>query len=142
MLGQDFSLIGMLMPTDEAFYLTPALERLKTETEDKACASLLKLLWYTVTAESDGAIAAVAKDATRSAAVRKAAGDLVAQSLLLSTKVKGDKRAKAVAAVGVSVDATIPELKAARRKRMQGNISDESLGDLDQFTLLIRSRAR
>jgi hypothetical protein len=140
MLGQDFSVVYMLLPTDEAFYLAPALERLKTEKDEQACASLLKLIWYAATEAGDAAIQAAAQDAGRSDAVRKAAAKLASQSMIFAM-AQPELRAKYAAAVGIGVDATVAELKAARRRRMQDNISDEALADLDKFTLLIRSQA-
>ena len=141
MLGQDYSLVCMLLPTDEAFYLQPALDRLAKEKDEQACQSLLKLIWYGVTEAGDAAIQKTAEDKSRPDAVRSAAGTLSVQSMIVSMGLKGEKREQMAKDVGIGVDATVAELRAARRKRMQDSISDEALGDLDQYTLLIRSRA-
>ncbi|HTE05423.1 MAG TPA: hypothetical protein VK824_04435 [Planctomycetota bacterium] len=140
-LGQDFSLVCMLLPTDEAFWLAPALERLKSEKDGQACKSLLKLTWYAATDAGDAAIRQVAEDEARPKAVRQAAAALEVQTMTIPMKFKGDARAKVAADVKARVSDTIASLKAARRKRMQGTISDEALSDLDQYTLLIRSHA-
>jgi hypothetical protein len=140
-LGQDDSLVVMLTPIDEALWLKAALERLKTEKDATACKSLLKLIWYAATDEGDKAILDFAQDKTQPEELRMAAGQLGVQSMAIPMKYTGDERAKVAKALAVKVDSSVPDLRAARRKRMRDPISDEALGDLDQFTILIRSHA-
>jgi hypothetical protein len=140
-LGQDYSLAVMLLPLEETLWLQPALDRLKTETDEKACKALLRLVWYASTAEGDAAIQQFAVDEARPMALRQAAGLLGVQTMAIPMKSTGEERARVAAKVEAKVGASVAELRAARRKRMQDPISDEALGDLDQYTILIRSHA-
>ena len=62
-LGQDYCLIYMLLPTDQDFWLRPAIERLRAEQDVTAQKSLLLLLWYAQTSDSDKAIEEFSIDA-------------------------------------------------------------------------------
>jgi len=143
-LGQDYSLACMLLPTDEALWVKPVIDRLVVEKDEKACAALLLLLWYAATPATDEVIQRAAEDKARPDAVRKVAASLVVKTMFMSMMYQNKDRAKDRVEVarkaGVSPGATVAALKTARRKRMAGGISDEALADLDQFTLLIRSR--
>jgi hypothetical protein len=45
-LAQDYCLVYMLLPTNQGFWVQPAIERLRAETDVTAQKSLLLLLWY------------------------------------------------------------------------------------------------
>ena len=55
-LGQNYVLIYLLLPTDQDYWLQPAMDRLKTERDETAQKSLLLLLWYAQTDAADQAI--------------------------------------------------------------------------------------
>ena len=54
-LAQDYCLVYMLLPTNQDFWVQPAIERLRAETDVTAQKSLLLLLWYAQTPDSDKA---------------------------------------------------------------------------------------
>ena len=46
MLGQNYVLIYLLLPTNQDYWLQSAMDRLRTEHDETAQKSLLLLLWY------------------------------------------------------------------------------------------------
>jgi hypothetical protein len=126
-LGQDFCLITMLFPTDSANWLHRAAKRLEVETDPEAQKSLLYLLWYAQTSESDAAVAHFAKAADKPAASRDFARELAARN---------DKLLASIAPPGKAskVRQTEESIRKARVKTMS-RISDEALGEFDEQTL-------
>jgi len=57
-LGQNYSLVCMLLPTDQNFWQQPAIDRLKAEKDETAQKSVLMLLWYAQTDAAERAKAA------------------------------------------------------------------------------------
>jgi hypothetical protein len=55
-LGQNYALVYMLLPTNQDYWLRPALDRLPTEENETAQKNLILLLWYAQTEASDKAI--------------------------------------------------------------------------------------
>lgn len=124
-LAQNYLLVFMLLPTEQDFWEQPVIDRLRTERDETAQKSLILLLWYAQTDAADKAIAAFAADASRPAAVRE-----VAQQVLQSkNKISAAQRAAVTASDGAS-------LRQKRRERMKA-VSDEALSDLDDYTLTI-----
>lgn len=119
-LGQNYSLIYMLLPTDQQFWEVPAMTRLKAEKDVTAEKSLLLLLFYAQTYAADQAIGSVANDSDRADEVRAFARELSAR-----------KPGAMKSILGLGSEANVRE---QRRKRMQA-VSDEALTDLDQLTL-------
>ena len=135
-LGQDFCLIIMVFPTDSTNWLQRAVKRLDVETDAEAQKSLLHLLWYAQTSESDGAVAHFAKAAEKPAPSRDFARRLAARNDELLAR-KGNATASLKASTGRNAEASI---RKARIKTMS-RISDEALMDFDEETLkLIRIR--
>ena len=125
-LAQADCLVFMLLPTNQTFWLQPAIERLKKESDPTAQQSLLLVLWYAQTAASDKAILDFANDAAKPAASTKFANELM--------KRKGDaKPAK-------KTD-TEESLRQARAERMKA-VSDEALYDLDSYTSQIMAKRK
>jgi hypothetical protein len=119
-LGQDYSLVYMLLPTDPAFWTAPAIARLATEKNETAQKSLLLLLWYAQTAEADQAIA------------KFAAGDATARSYAQALMKRTG---------GPATSLTEAALRERRRERMKA-VSDEALIDLDNDTLLLLAKRK
>jgi len=117
-LGQDYSLVYMLLPTDPAFWTTAAIERLAKEQDETAQKSLLLLLWYAQTGEADAAIAKFA-----------GAAKAYAQELM---------KRNGTAAPSSLTEAAIRE---RRRERMK-SVSDEALIDLDNDTVLLIAKRK
>jgi len=130
-LGQDFVLVYLLLPTEDRFWLQPAISRLKLEKDQTAQKSLIRLLWYAQDNSADRAIAAFASDSSKPEATRKIASE---------ASQKPKLGAKALAEIA-SLGSTEESLRAKRRKRMQA-VSDEALGDLDEYTLAIASKRK
>lgn len=123
-LGQNYSLIYMLLPIDDVKWLPLAIARLSKEPEPKSQKSLLLLLWYAQTPEADAAITEFAADRSKMAANR-----LYAQQLLART-------APASRTPAIGAPQSEASLRAARRETMR-RLSDEALIELDQYTLQI-----
>ncbi|MBL4899178.1 MAG: hypothetical protein JKX76_05945 [Colwellia sp.] len=117
-LGQDFSLIYMLFPTDESFYLEKLISRLQVETNEVAIKSLLLCIWYTVTENGNLAIASFIKRSHENPDLIK-----YAQSLLARNKK-------------VSRSGNVSSYKAIKNQRNKalGRISDEALHELNSYT--------
>lgn len=130
-LGQDYSLIYMLLPTDPQFWMQPAIQRLSSEREPKALHSLLLLLWYAQDDAADQAIHALGQDARQSAEIRKSVQEL-------------ENRSQHIGAVA-RVKAAVTNQHELRQKRRQvmSRVSDEALVELDNLTAaLIAARRR
>jgi hypothetical protein len=130
-LGQDYVLVYLLLPTDENYWIKPAIERLKTEKDETAQKSLLILLDYAQTEQADKAIAAFAADANKPEANRKIAQQC-AQGKGVGTKVVGEI---------VSMGGSEESLRKKRRERMK-SVSDEALMDLDKYTIAIIAKRK
>lgn len=129
-LGQDYALVYMLLPEDANFWIGPAIERLRVETDQIAQKSLLLLLWYAQNPDGDKALSEFVADKSRPDAVRTYAKDLLGRKAELSIT----SRAKAL----VQSEAGIREL---RRQRMK-SVSDEALYDLDEYTMQLIAKRR
>ena len=129
-LGQNYSLIYMLLPTDQNFWQQAAIDRLKTEKDETAQKSLLMLLWYAQTDTADQAISAFDGDVGKPSASRAYTQDL------LHRKEKIDllERAKAAATTEAS-------LRQKRRERLSA-VSDEALYDLDDYTFMLMAKRK
>jgi hypothetical protein len=124
-LGQNYVLIYLLLPTDQDYWLQPAMDRLKTERDETAQKSLLLLLWYAQTDAADQAMSAFAGDASKPSASRTYARELVHRK----DKIGSKERTRAA-------DSTEASLRQKRRERFKA-VSDEALIDLDDLTLML-----
>jgi hypothetical protein len=127
-LAQNYSLVYMLIPTNQDFWIKPAIQRLRSDKDETAQQSLLLLLWYAQTNDSDMAIAEFSKDAAKPKASRSYADEL-------THRKNGIASAERAAARGFSEES----LRKARRERMNG-VSDEALYDLDSYTAKIMAK--
>jgi hypothetical protein len=130
MLGQNYVLIYLLLPTDQDFWLQPAIDRLKTERDETAQKSLILLLWYAQTDTADKAIAAFAADANKPSTAR----DYAQQIIRGRDKIGANQRAAAL----TSSDAS---LRQKRRERLKV-VSDEALIDLDDYTMTLVAKRK
>src|SRR5258708_16983652 len=124
-LGQDYSLIYMLMPTNQDFWLKPAAERLHVEKDVTAQKSLLLLLWYAQTPDSDKAIGDFSADAGKPPA-----------SKAYATELANRKDSAGMKVGATALLASEESLRKARRERLKA-VSDEALYDLDAYTAKI-----
>jgi hypothetical protein len=130
-LGQDFVLVYLLLPTEDRFWLQPAINRLKSERDETAQKSLIRLLWYAQDNAADRTMAAFGSDASKPEATRKIARE---------ASQKPQLGVKALAEIA-SLGSTEESLRMKRRKRMQA-VSDEALDDLDEYTLAIAAKRK
>jgi hypothetical protein len=124
-LDQDYVLIYLLLPTDQSYWLEPAIARLGMERDQTAQKSLLLLLWYAQTDIADKALRDFAADAVKPAALRSYAQDLIGRKGNLAPAQRAE-------AAGTTEEA----LRQKRRERLQG-VSDEALKDLDVYTTML-----
>jgi hypothetical protein len=129
-LGQNYALIYLLLPTDMDYWIQPAINRLKTETDETAQKSLLLLLWYAQTEAADKAVSAFAGDASKPSVSRTYANELVHRKDKIGVK----DRAEALVA-------SEPSLRQKRRERLKA-VSDEALIDLDDYTLTLVAKRK
>jgi hypothetical protein len=122
-LAQDYCMVYMLLPTNQSFWVQPAIDRLRAETDVTAQKSLLLLLWYAQTPDSDKAIQEFSTTA-KSQDSKDYANELVHRKDAIAR----------TAAVGSSESEE--SLRQARRERMKA-VSDEALYDLDSYTAKI-----
>lgn len=130
-LDQGESLVYMLLPTDDSFWVNPAIHRLETEKDPIAQKSLIRLLWYAQTNAADSALAAFAADPSKPHANRKDASDASRHPSLAG------KALDRTLTAGVSEES----LRKTRRERMKA-VSDEALDDVDNLTLQIAARRK
>jgi hypothetical protein len=129
-LGQDYCLIYMLLPTSQDFWLQPAIARLRAEKDETAQKSLLLLVWYAQTPESDKAVLDISADTTKPAALRSGANTLAHRKDAVNPKD-----------AAVATTSTEASLREDRRKRMAA-VSDEALDDLDEYTAKIIAKRK
>jgi hypothetical protein len=127
-LAQNYCLVFMLLPTEQTFWLQPAIDRLHKETDSTAQKSLLLLVWYAQTAASDKAILDFAGDSTKPQIATAHAKELMNQ------KAYADPRPQPNAP-----PAGEESLRPARAARMKA-VSDESVDDLDLYTSEIMNK--
>ena len=129
-LAQNYCLVYMLLPTNQDFWIQPAIDRLRAEKDVTAQKSLLLVLWYGQTPASDKTILDFAEDATKTRDSRDYAIKLVRQN-----KEGGAK-------MGATAAKTSEEsLRRARREQMKA-VSDEALYDLDSYTAKIIAKRK
>jgi hypothetical protein len=129
-LGQNYALVYMLLPTNQDYWLQPAIDRLQKEHDETAQKSLILLLWYAQTDAADKAIATFAADTSEPAATR----DYVRQMMQAQSKVGAKQRTEALAFSEAS-------LRQKRRERMKA-VSDEALIDLDDYTMMLIAKRK
>src|SRR5229473_3545789 len=127
-LGQDYALVYLLLPTEQNYWLGPAITRIGRERDQTAQQSLLLLLWYAQTDTADQAVRDFAADSAKPAAVRSYAQGLIARKGNLAPA----ERAEALGTTEAS-------LRQKRRARPKG-VSDEALKDLDIYTMMLMSK--
>ena len=130
LLGQNYSLIYMLMPTDMTYWLKPAMERLRSEKDETAQKSLLLLLWYAQTESADQSLSSFAGDIKKPAPVRQYARELLHRKDSVGAPQKA-------AGLLSSEDS----LRQKRRERMKA-VSDEALIDFDRYTAEIIAKRK
>lgn len=129
-LGQNYVLIYLLLPTDQDYWLLPAMDRLKTERDETSQKSLLLLLWYAQTDAADQALSAFAGDASKPSRSRTYAEELVHRK----DKVGSIQRTQALGSTEAS-------LREKRRDRLK-SVSDEALIDLDDYTAMLIAKRK
>jgi len=129
-LGQNYVLIYLLLPTDQDYWLQPAMERLKTERDETAQKSLLLLLWYAQTDVADQAMSAFAGDASKPSASRTYARELVDRKDKIGSKEQTQ-----------ASDPTEASLRQQRRERLKAG-SNEALIDLDDYTVRLIAKRK
>jgi hypothetical protein len=127
-LGQDYALVYLLLPTEQNYWLGPAIARIGIERDQTAQQSLLLLLWYAQTDTADKAVRDFAADAAKPAAVRSYAQGLIARKGNLGPAQRAE-------AMGM----TEQSLRQKRRERLK-EVSDEALRDLDNYTMMLMSK--
>ncbi len=129
-LAQNYCLIYLLLPTSQDYWLQPAMDRLKMEHDETAQKSLLLLLWYAQTDVADHAISAFAGDVSKPAASRAYARELMHRKDQIGLM----QRTEALATTEAS-------LRQKRQERMNA-VSDEALGDLDDYTAMLMAKRK
>jgi hypothetical protein len=129
-LAQDYCLIYMLLPTNQDFWLQPAIERLRGEKELTAQKSLLLVLWYAQTPESDKTIADFSTGTGKPSASIAYANGLIQRQGSVARKASGKASL-----------ASEEALRKARRERLKA-VSDEALYDLDEYTIKIIAKRK
>ena len=124
-LGQNYSLIYMLFPIEERYFLQPLIQRLGDEKNVVAQKSLLLALWYTMTVDGSEAVRRFAESTTTPLESREYAKTLL------------ERHAPVFGYLSVS---SSTHLKEERRQIMRRNISDEALMEFDSLTgkLMVR----
>lgn len=140
-LAQNYSLIWMLVPTQENYYLEKAISRLNAEKSRTAQKSLLLLLYFTATDMGDAAILEFRNNEAKPASTRKYAQILIDAGQRAKEDVSDIKELLPEISAFVSPDASVEDLKSIRRQRMH-NINKAAVKEVDQLTYLLRKRRK
>ena len=127
-LAQDNALAYLLLPTDQNYWMGPAIARIGTERDQTAQQSLLRLLWYAQTDAADKAVRDFAADSTKPAAVRSYAQGLLGRKGNIGAVQRAD-------ALGMTEES----LRQKRRERLT-EVSGQALKDLDNYTTMLMSK--
>ena len=127
-LSQGYALVYLLLPTEQHYWLGPAITRLGIERDQTAQQSLLLLLWYAQTDTADKAVRDFAADSAKPAAARSYAQGLIARKGNLGPAQRAE-----------AMGTTEESLRQKRRERLNG-VSDEALRDLDNYTMMLMSK--
>jgi hypothetical protein len=119
-LDQDFSLIYMLIPTKEEYYLQKLIKRLSEEKNIASQKSIIQMLWYTVTKQGDQAIQKCSEDSSKPNESRLWAKELLGRKSKLGLTSK----------LTVSSYSSLKQ----KRKEVMSRISDEALIEFDELT--------
>lgn len=119
-LDQDFSLIYMLIPTKEEYYLQKLIKRLSVEKNIASQKSIIQMLWYTVTKQGDQAIQKFSEDSSEANESRMWAKELLGRKSKLGLTSK----------LTVSSYSSLKQ----KRKEVMSRISDEALIEFDELT--------
>ena len=125
-LSQDYSLVYMLIPTKEKYYLEKLINRLSVEKNITSQKSIIQMLWYTVTRPGDQAIQQFSEDTNKPDESRMWAKELLAR------KSKSGLSSKP----GVSSYSSLKQ----KRKEVMNRISDEALVEFDELTMKMLTR--
>lgn len=120
----------MLFPTDQDFWIPPAIERLHSENDVTAQKSLLLLLWYSQTSDSDKVIGEFSTNPSKPEASKAYAIELARREGSVPVKVRE-----------AALATTEESLRRARRERLKA-VSDEALYDLDSYTAKIIAKRK
>ena len=120
----------MLLPTDQNFWIQPAIERLHSENDVTAQKSLLLVLWYAQTSDADKVIEEFSTNPGKPEASKTYAVELIHREGSVPLKVRA-------AALTTSEES----LRQARRERLKA-VSDEALYDLDSYTAKIIAKRK
>jgi len=129
-LGQDYVVVYLLLPTDQSYWLQPAIDRLRIEHDQTAQKSLLLLMWYAQTDTADRALTTFASDTSKPSSSRTYARELLQRKDSIPAK----DRTEALALSETS-------LRQKRRERMKA-VSDEALIDLDDYTAMLIAKRK
>ena len=127
-LSQGYALVYLLLPTEQHYWLGPAITRLGIERDQTAQRSLLLLLWYAQTDTADKAVRNFAADSAKPAASRSSAQGLIARRGNLGPAQRAE-----------AMGTTEESLRQKRRERLKG-VSEEALRDLDNYTMMLMSK--
>jgi hypothetical protein len=119
-LAQNYSLIYMLIPTKEEYYLQKLINRLSEEKDIVSQKSIIEMLWYTVTKQGDQAIQQFSEDTSKPNESRMWAKELLARKSKLGLSSKLSVR-------------SYSSLKQ-KRKEVMSRISDEALMEFESLT--------
>jgi hypothetical protein len=122
-LDQSACLLEALLPLPTSVWLSAVIERARTERDPQAMKTLLLLLFYAQTSQSDRLIQSTAADVAVPMEVRDFAGTIVKHEKQLGIGRQPSKAAEA-------------KLREERRTRMFA-VSDEAMDDLDELTTKI-----
>lgn len=128
LLGQDYSLVYLLLPADPNLWLQAAAGRLKTERDETAQKSLLLLLWYAQTDATDRILAEFAADPGKPAAARRYATELLHRKDRISSFP------------GLGSSTGDEESLRQKRRALLRAVSDEALIELDSTTAELIAR--
>jgi hypothetical protein len=127
-LGQEHALVYLLLPTDQNYWLGPAVTRIGMEHDQTAQQSLLLLLWYAQTDIADKAIRDFAADSAKPAALRSYAQGLIARKGNLGPAQRAEAQA------------TTEESLRQKRRELLKSFNGEALKNLDNYTMILMSK--
>jgi len=120
----------MQLPTNQDYWLQPALDRLQTEKNKTPQKSLILLLWYAQTDASNKAIASFAADRSKPAAAVNFARQI------LKAKTQSDAKHRSEAKQ-ISED-SLPKKHSDRMNA----VSDAALMELDDDTMILAAKRK
>ena len=140
-VGKDYALVFLLLPMPEQLWNREIGDSLRRGADPVGSqVSMLNALFYAVSLRDDAILAQYADDATRPAAGRTRANNLLSQMSSMERTATPAALSQLLQTMSLPASASEEDLRESRRRSLR-QVSRDGLLDLERYTFLIRAQA-